>query len=157
GLPYIILTVSAVIALVISPVEEFLAGFEVGLPFPQAETGFNVTNKAEEPYSPFAPFTHPGTFLLIASIGGWATYRAKGYYEEWSKQKDTPGIWSGLLKNAVPSSIAIISFLVMSKIMGHSGQTEVLALGIVQVAPPPVFAFFSNWIGVLGAFMTSSN
>lgn len=157
GLPYIILTVTAVIGLVISPVEKALSSFEIGLPFPETQTGYNVQNKAEEPYSPFSPLTHPGTFLLISSIGGWAVYRVKGYYEEWSDRADSESIWAGLLKNAVPSSIAIIAFLVMSKLMDHSGQTEVLAVGIAQVAPTPVFAFLSNWIGILGAFMTSSN
>ncbi|MEX2573008.1 MAG: L-lactate permease, partial [Balneolaceae bacterium] len=62
-----------------------------------------------------------------------------------------------LTGNAVPASLAIVAFLVMSKLMDHSGQTEVLALGIAEVASAPVFAFASNWIGVLGAFMTSSN
>ena len=54
-------------------------------------------------------------------------------------------------------SLAIISFLVLAKILEYSGQTEILALGIAAIAPPLVFAFLSNFIGVLGAFMTSSN
>jgi lactate permease len=46
---------------------------------------------------------------------------------------------------------------VMSSVMDDSGQVQVLALGIEEVTPPIVFAFISTWIGVLGAFMTSSN
>lgn len=157
GIPYIILTVAAVLALVVSPIEEALNQVEVGLPFPAVETGYGLENEEEEPYSPFAPLTHPGTFLMIAAIGGWAVYRSQGYYEEWEKRKEIDDIWSGLTENAVPASVAIVSFLVMSKLMDHSGQTEVLALGIAEVASAPVFAFASNWIGVLGAFMTSSN
>lgn len=157
GLPYIILTVAAIIGLVIQPVEEALSQVEVGLPFPAVETGYGVSNQAEEPYSPFTPLTHPGTFLLIAALGGWIAYKAKGYYSRWSEEEESEGIWSGLVEDAVPASVSIVAFLVMSKLMDHSGQTEVLALGIAQIAPPPVFAFISNWIGVLGAFMTSSN
>ncbi|MEX2397884.1 MAG: L-lactate permease [Balneolales bacterium] len=157
GLPYLILTVAAFIALVIPPVEAALEQFEVGLPFPVAETGYGLENEAEEPYSPFTPLTHPGTFLLIAAIGGWAVYRSKGFYGKWTRREESEDIWSGLAGNAVPASIAIVAFLVMSKLMDHSGQTEVLALGIAEIAPPAVFAFASNWIGVLGAFMTSSN
>jgi lactate permease len=155
--PYAVLTVSTVLALIITPVEAALGRLQIGLPFPQVGTGYGVTRVAQEPYSPFAPLTHPGTFLLFASAVAWVLYRAKGYYQRWARRAETQGIWAGLIDAAVPSSVAIISFLVLSKVMDHSGQTGVLALGIAAVAPPYVFAFLSNWIGVLGAFMTSSN
>jgi lactate permease len=87
-------------------------------------------------------------------------YRARGYYAAWQEgegEAQEGNIWTSLVDDAVPASIAIIAFLVMSVVMGHSGQIEVLALGIAEVAPPVAFLFASNWIGVLGAFMTSSN
>jgi lactate permease len=156
--PYVVLTVTTVVALVIPPVEAVLEQFEIGFPFPAVATGYGVAEEAEQPYSPFAPLTHPGTFLLVSALVAWAVYRAKGFYAEWEeRQGETPGIWSGLAGDAVPASVAVVAFLVMSTVMGHSGQTEVLALGIAEVAPPAVFAFAANWIGVLGAFMTSSN
>ncbi|HHX64865.1 MAG TPA: L-lactate permease [Chloroflexi bacterium] len=157
-LPYIVLTLASILGLVISPIEEFLSQFEVGLPFPAATTGFNVQIEAEDPYSPFAPLTHPGTFLLISALAGWLVYRAKGYYQKWAERTEEKGsIGAALVEDAVPSSVAIVAFLAMSIIMDHSGQTTVLAAGIAAVAPPAVYAFFANWIGVLGAFMTSSN
>ncbi|WP_409077748.1 L-lactate permease [Roseovarius sp. SCSIO 43702] len=45
----------------------------------------------------------------------------------------------------------------MAQIMNHSGQNDVLALGIAAVAPAMAFAFLSGSIGALGAFMTSSS
>ena len=156
--PYLVLTVATVGGLVIGPVEAFLEQFEVGFPFPAVETELGVMQEVEEPYSPFAPFTHPGTFLLISALAAWLMYRSRGYYRRWAERKEeTTGIWQGLADDAVPASVAIVAFLVMSVLMDHSGQTQVLALGIAEVAPPLVFAFASNWIGVLGAFMTSSN
>jgi lactate permease len=156
--PYLVLTAATVFVLVIPPVEGFFEQFEVGLPFPAVETGYDVTNEAEEPYSPFSPLTHPGTFLLISAAAAGIVYKSQGYYKQWEKRQDeTEGIWQGLVSDAVPASVAVVAFLVMSTVMDHSGQTEVLALGIAEVAPPPVFAFAANWIGVLGAFMTSSN
>lgn len=156
--PYLVLTAATVLALVIGPVEQALAEFEIGLPFPAVETGYGVTTEVEEPYSPFAPLTHPGTFLLLSALAAGLVYRTQGYYKTWEeREEETEGIWSGLIDSAVPASVAVVAFLVMSTVMGHSGQTEVLALGIAEVAPPPAFAFASNWIGVLGAFMTSSN
>jgi lactate permease len=156
-LPYAVLTVATVIVLVVPQVEAALERFEVGLPFPAVETGYGVENEAEAPYSPFAPLTHPGTFLLLASLVTWLVYRSRGYYDQWSEREDTRPILGSVVEDAVPSSIAVIAFLVMSTLMDHSGQTEVLAMGLAEVAPPMVFAFASNWIGVLGAFMTSSN
>jgi lactate permease len=156
--PYVVLTVATVVGLVIGPVEAFLEQFEVGFPFPAVETALGASEEAEAPYSPFSPLTHPGTFLLISAAVAWAVYRSKGFYEEWGDRTgENPGIWSSLAEDAVPASVAVVAFLVMSTLMDHSGQTEVLALGIAEVAPPTVFAFASNWIGVLGAFMTSSN
>lgn len=157
-LPYIVLAVAAVIGTAIPQVEDFLGRFEVGVSFPGTSTGYGVTNEAEDPYSPFSPLTHPGTYLLLASLVGWLVYRAKGFYRKAEEEEGQQGsIWSGLASTAVTASIAVTAFLVMSKVMDNTGQTTVLALGISEVAPPIVYAFFSNWIGVLGAFMTSSN
>lgn len=159
-LPYAVLTIAALIGLVIPPVEEALAQFQVGFPFPAVETGYGIINEAEAPYSPFEPLTHPGTFLLIASLVGWLVYRARGYYRAERRaagDQERQGFWRALAEDAVPASVAVVAFLTMSRIMDHSGQTTVLAEGIAAVAPPVVYGFASNWIGVLGAFMTSSN
>ncbi|MEW6117459.1 MAG: L-lactate permease [Nitrospirota bacterium] len=154
-LPYVVLAVSIVIGSGIPQVESILGQFEIGLPFPETTTGYGLTTEAIRPYSPFSLFTHPGTYLLLASLIGWTVYRAKGYYRKAGREKE--GIWSGLIGNAIPASIAVTSFLVLSKTMDDSGQTNVLALGISAVSPPLVYAFFANWIGIVGAFITSSN
>lgn len=156
-MPYIILIVIAVGALAINPLEEALSTFSVGMAFPAVETAYGVTRDAEDPYSPFAPLTHPGTFLLITSAITWFVYRSRGFYEAWKTEDDDESLFTGLLNEAVPSSVPIIAFLVMAKLMDHSGQNEVLALGIAAVTPAYGFAFLSNAIGVIGAFMTSSS
>jgi len=66
-------------------------------------------------------------------------------------------VWHGLAIDAVPASVPVIAFLVMSRILDHSGQTLVLAYGIAFVAPPLVYAGIASVIGGLGAFMTSSS
>lgn len=156
-LPYIVLIAVALSTLAIPPLKEALGVFTVGMAFPEVSTAFGVTNAAADPYSPFAPLTHPGTFLLITSFVTWFVYRARGYYEAWHSDDDQGSLWAGLLDESVPASVPIIAFLVMAKLMDHSGQNEVLALGIALVAPTYAFAFLSNAIGVLGAFMTSSS
>lgn len=157
-LPYIVLTVVAIGTLIIGPLEAFLEQFEIGPPFPAVETGYGLETEGEDAYNPFAPLTHPGTFLFVSVFVGWLVYRAGGYYDDWQDRKDdVEGIWDGLAADAVPASLAIIAFLVMAQLMELSGQIEVLAFGLAGVLPPTVYAFASGWIGFTGAFMTSSN
>ncbi len=155
--PYILLTVTAILALTVRPVNDFLSQVQIGLPFPAAQTGYNLTRPAADPYSSFAPLTHPGTFVLLAALASLIVYRSRGFMNRSNSEGEKEGLWSNLVKDSVPSSIAISSFLVMSKIMDHSGQTTVLAQGLAAVATPTIFAFAANWIGILGAFMTSSS
>ncbi|WP_296751067.1 L-lactate permease [Thiobacillus sp.] len=154
--PYVILSVVAVAVLAIKPLNEALGAFRIGMPFPAVDTGYGVGNAAVSAYSPFAPLTHPGTFLLATAALTWLVFRAHGYYRQWSTGEG-PSILRGLVSDAVPASVPVIAFLAMARLMDHSGQNEVLALGIAAVAPAYVFAFVANGIGALGAFMTSSS
>lgn len=45
----------------------------------------------------------------------------------------------------------------MTMIMESTGQTNVMALGIAEVSTPTVYVALANVIGIIGAFMTSSN
>ena len=84
-------------------------------------------------------------------------YRARGYYAQYQEGGERPkGFWSDLAEDAVPSSVSVIAFLVMSK-PGSLGPDPPTGPSIREVAPPTVYAFAANWIGVLGAFMTSSS
>jgi lactate permease len=155
--PYAILALISIPLLTIPPLTRLISSVDWGLPFPEVTTGFGVTRPAADPYSPLRPFNHPGFFLLITTIITWAVFKSKGYFAEWARRAEVPSIWPELVKGAVPTSVAVTSFLIMSRVLDHSGQTEVLALGIQAATPALVFAFFSNGIGIFGAFMTSSN
>lgn len=155
--PYLALIVITLGGLLIPVIEQALGGFRTGLPFPEVSTGYGVTRQATEAYAPFAFFTHPGTFILIATVITWLVYRTRGYYETWTRIGKPEGIWKGVTDGALPASVAVISFLTMATVFDHSGQTRTLALGIAAVMPPLGYAFAANFIGILGAFMTSSN
>ncbi|MFP7674605.1 L-lactate permease [Marivita sp. S0852] len=160
-LPYVLLTVLTIGALVIEPINQALGVFSVGLPFPAVTTGYGILREAASPYSPFSPLTHPGTFLLITAFATWGIYRARGYYAAQARAEgeapEDRSITSALFADAVPASVPVIAFLAMAQMMNHSGQNDVLALGIASVAPAMAFAFASSSIGALGAFMTSSS
>ncbi|MBE0447882.1 MAG: L-lactate permease [Actinobacteria bacterium] len=152
-LPYYALVAVSLIGLLVPPINQFLGRLEIGFPFPQVTTGFGAVTPADPEYGEFAVFTHPGTFLLVATIIGYMVFRFRGFYEKGAERN----MLSGMTQNAIPASIAILGFLTLSQIMNHAGMITVLALGIAAVSPAIVYAFLSNFIGVLGAFMTSSN
>lgn len=158
-LPYMVLTVLALATSLIVPVREALASFSFGLPFPEITTGFGLATEATDAYSPLAPMSHPGFGVLIAGIITWAIFRSRGYFTTWERRSPLPqkGFFSGLAHAAVPASLPVVAVLVMAAIMSHSGQNEVLALGIAAVAPTYVYAFMANGIGILGAFTTASS
>ena len=156
-LPYIVLTVVTLSILLIPSLNSVLRLFQIGMPFPAVVTGFGVENNAVARYAPFAPLTHPGTMLLITTVIVWFVYKVRGYYQLSELRHGKEDFWRGLLVDAVPASVPVIAFLVMSRVLDHSGQTLVLAYGIAAVSPPLVYASIASVIGALGAFMTSSS
>lgn len=152
--PYGILALLAVVALLIPPVTELLAQVEVGLPFPATETGYGVEQEAVDAYAAFTPLTHPGTLLLISALAGYLLFRSRGLYDA----DETPlTIGRDAAAQALPATTAITALLIISKVMDHSGEITVLALGVAAVAPDLVYLAASNFIGILGALITSSN
>ena len=156
-LPYVILTVVTLSALLIPALNTALRHVRLGLPFPAVDTGFGVHNAATASYAPIALLTHPGMMLLVTAAIVWAVYSAGGYYRVWAKRRQPESIWSALLIDAVPASVPVIAFLVTSRILDHSGQSLTLAYGVAAVSPPLVYAGIASVIGALGAFMTSSS
>lgn len=158
-LPYIMLSFIAVSTSVIEPLRNALSAFAFGFPFPTVSTGYGLTIAGTEVYSPLRPFSHPGAGLLLTAFLTWLIFRSRSYFSKWAQiaQKRAPSMLTGLVSAAVPASVPIIAFLILASIMNHSGQNEVLALGISAVAPAYAFAFLSNGIGVVGAFTTSSS
>jgi len=152
--PYFILTALAILALLIAPVRDFLEQIQLGLPFPATATGYDVQREAVDSYASFAPLTHPGTLLLISALAGYVLYRTRGYYP---KDVSPGGILARAANSALPATTALVGLLLISKVMDHTGMITVLALGIAAVAPTVVFVAASNFIGILGAFITSSN
>ena len=155
-LPFGVLASIAFLTAVIDPLGAALNSIQAGLSFPAVETGFGVSNAAAAPYSPFTPLTHPGTLLLVSTLVAYGVYKQRGYFDSGPDSEST-SLTRSVLSTAIPASVAVISFLVMAKVMDHSGQTLVLAQGIAEVATPASYGFLSPLIGALGAFMTSSN
>ncbi len=68
-------------------------------------------------------------FLLAASLIGLAYYRKRG----WIKKGGIKRIFVNSISMTMPSGIAVIGLVIMSKLMDGTGQTIVLANGIAGV------------------------
>ncbi len=150
--PYYALTFITLLVLLIKPLNKFLNRWAISLTFPETQTAYGFINPEAIGYSPITPLTHAGLFLLLAAIIGYFYYQKNG----WLKADSGKGIWNRSLKKTIPPGLAILGFIIMSRIMGGTGQTFVLAQGIATTLGVS-YVVFSPLVGLLGAFMTSSN
>jgi len=152
--PYAILGVLAIVALIIQPVREVLEQVRVGIPFPATTTGYTIERAATGAYAAFTPLTHPGTLLLVSAAASYLLYRARGLFRS---ETSIGSVIGEAAEDALPATTAITALLVISKVMDHSGQITVLALGVTAVAGSLVYLASSILIGTLGSLITSSN
>ena len=151
-LPYYLLTGITVICLLIPPVNKLLSQWQIGFSFLETMTGYGFVTAAERCFSPLKPLTYAGTFLALSSVISFLYYRKKGYI----KTEDLREVWSRTVKKCIPSTIAILCFIIMSKFMSSSGQIYVLSQGIVTVMGK-YYVIAAPFFGMLGSFITSSN
>lgn len=150
--PYFILTALTIIVLVVKPINELLGQFSIGFSFPETATGYGYINEAETSFSPLVPFTHASMFLFLSSIIGLVYYGSHG----WIHKGGTKRVFAKSVAMTMPSGIAVIGLVIMSRIMGGTGQTDVLADGISRVLGK-AYAILSPVVGLIGTFMTASN
>ena len=149
--PSYVMTVIALCVLLIPPLKSFLSQWQISFSFPETVTGYGYVNAAVAAYSPITPLTHAGLFLLIAAAAGFVYYRRKGFLK-----RARLGIWRRTWRKAVPSGAAITCFIVLSRLMSGTGQTDVLAKGIAGVLGG-TYVLLVPMVGMLGSFITSSN
>ncbi len=150
--PYFLLSAITLIVLLVGPVNAFLGKFSIGLAFPETATGYGYVNEASANFSPLALFTHASMFLFISSVVGLIYYRAHG----WIREGGTKRVFVKSVSMTMPSGIAVIGLVIMSRIMGGTGQTVVLANGIANVLGK-AYVILAPFVGLLGTFMTGSN
>ena len=150
--PYFLLSALTLIVLLVKPVNAFLGQISFGLSFPETSTGYGYVNAASESFSPFTPFTHASMFLFISAVIGLFYYKKHGFIGEGGIKR----IFVKSVSMTMPSGIAVIGLVIMSKIMDGTGQTVVLANGIANVLGR-VYVIFAPFVGLLGTFMTGSN
>lgn len=151
-LPYTLLSVITLAVLMIGPLRELLSRVSIGFAFPETSTGYGFVNETVERFSPLTPFTHASMFLLVSSVIGLLYYRKQGYISVGGVRR----VFARSLIMAMPSSVAVVGLVIMSKVMSGTGQTAVLADGIAQTLGK-VYVVLAPFVGMLGSFMTGSN
>lgn len=151
-LPYYIMTIITMVVVLIPSINNFLGRWSVAPTFSETVTGYGVVNLKAVSYSPINPLTNAGTLLFISSLCAFIYYCKKKYISRNSGKV----IVIRTFKKTIPPSIAIMSLIMMSRVMGGTGQITVLALGTAKVVGP-YYSVVAPFIGVLGSFMTGSN
>lgn len=151
-LPYYALTLITLFVLLITPVKNFLGQLKIGFSFPETVTGYGYVNQGVTLFSPLSIFTHAGLFLILASSIGYVFYVFNG----WIKKGSASVILKRSFSKTGPSAVAVLGFILMSRMMGGTGQTVILAQGIAATFGV-YYAILAPVIGMLGSFMTSSN
>lgn len=151
-LPYYALTVISLAVLLIAPLKAFLGRFSTGFAFSEYTTGLGFVSEGAARYSPIAWFTHSGFFLLLSAALAGLYYFARGSLSRQGLDVALRQTW----KKALPASLSVVLLIGMSKVMGGSGQTDVLAKSVAALTGS-WYGLLSPLVGVLGAFMSSSN
>jgi len=151
-IPYLFLIVIAVVVLLNDSVKSYLGQWKLSLSFAGKTTMLGFSTHSYSTYAPLAPLIHSGAFLLLAAIIGYVCYKRRGYIQSGGIQR----ILKNSLNKTIPSGIAVIGLIAMSKVMDDTGQTTVLAQGVASVTGG-IYPILSPFIGLLGTFMTSSN
>ena len=133
--------------LLVKPLNTVLGQFKFGFAFPETSTGYGYVNKAVDCFSPLAPFTHASMFLFMSAIIGLVYYKNMAGSVRWYEE-----CFMKSVSMTMPSGIAVIRLIIMSKIMDGTGQTVVQTESLECAGKS--LHYFYHFVGLLGTFMT---
>lgn len=150
--PFGILVMLSVLILMVKPVYERLHRVSLFLSFPQTVTGRGFTNEAVGQYGTFYIFTHAGFILLLTVCITLLLYKRKNKIQKSSLNR----IGKATLKKIIPTSVSLLFLVMMAQILKGSGLMTIIAEGVAKVTGQN-YGMAAPFIGLLGAFVTSSN
>ncbi|MDR3211503.1 MAG: L-lactate permease [Planctomycetota bacterium] len=151
-LPYYALTVISLLVLLTPPLKNALGRFSTSFIFTEHTTKLGFVSPGSDNYSPLAWLIHSGFFLFLsAAVAGFYYYRQQAL----PSAKILPAL-RDTWRKALPASLSVLFLIGMSKVMGGTGQTDVLAQAAAALTGN-AYGALAPLIGVLGAFMSSSN
>lgn len=151
-LPFGVLAAASVAVFLIPPVNSLLGRVTLSLSTPESVTALGFVNPAQSAYGRLTPLTHAGAVLLIAVAASWLLYSRWGYLG----RRDLRPASAATVKKMLPASAGIFFLLICAQVLKGSGAMEEVARGVTRVFGP-VYGFAAPFLGILGAFVTSSN
>ena len=150
--PYLYLMATALPVLAIPASRAVARSLVVlGPDFPRTVTGTGWVNQAVENYTPLAVAAHPGSYLLLASLLGYVTYRRTGLLR--------PGDWHPVVvpwaRSLPKASAPVLLLAIVATLLTDAGMVQILAEGVAEVAGS-AYPVAAPMIGALGSFATGS-
>lgn len=135
AMPYLLVLLLILLSRLASPLADFLRGIELS---------WRIGDKYGGVVS---PLYHPGTMLLVGLLGSAALVGRR------------EGAWAASLRGAgarlPPVALALVSVLLLARIMVHSGMIDVLARSATDLLGAD-WAVAAPLAGALGSFITGS-
>jgi lactate permease len=150
-LPYYLLILLTVVSQ-IPALKEAASHLYLGVNYPGMETSLGYVVEPVNAYAKIRLLNHPAPLILTATLLTYLTFAGK----RWWRAGTGLTVLKTTVRQCIPTSVGIITMVMMALIMTNTGMTEVLAHGITRVTGA-AFPVFSPYIGVLGCFMTGSN
>jgi len=123
----------------------------LALDFPATTTGWGWATEAAPQYTPVAVLGHPGSYISLACLLGYLTYRWVGLWGA-TNGRAVLRKWARSLPRA---STSIVQLAVVATILIDTGMVAVLARGVTG-ATGEAFPLLSPVVGAMGSFMTGS-
>ena len=150
--PFILLAAVSVLVLLVKPVHDFLYQPVVQLSFPEVTTGRGFTVEATDTYGALHLLTHAGFVLLLTVLVTYGLYRGRKILKKGQLRYICRDTW----KKIVPTSLGILFLVMMAQVLKGSGLMEIIAQGVTAVSGR-FYGAAAPFVGLLGAFVTSSN
>lgn len=151
-LPYVLLLVTVLVVL-LPPASRTWVKTHLawGPSFPALHTGRGVATPAVESYQSIALLSHPGAFILTATVLAIVYWKLRG---SWPEQglRQILGPW---FRSAVKASWPVLLLATVATVMSDAGMVRAIAIGISEVtgaAYPPL----AGIVGAIGSFTTGS-
>jgi len=119
--------------------------------FTETETGLGWVNPAVSDYSTLELLAHPGTYITLAAIMGYLSFRLWGL---WHGPR-SKGVVRGWVRALPKSSYSIVLLACLATVLVDSGMVSVLARGSAELAGD-VYPAVGPVLGAVGSFMTGS-
>lgn len=150
--PFVLLALISVLIFIVPAVNRPLSQITLSVSMPETATAHGFVNPAQAQFGTLKILTHAGFVLLLSSVFTWVLYAAAGKVG----RKDFSPVMAATVRKMVPVSVGIIFLLITAQILRGSGAIEYIAQGVTRVFGS-LYGFAAPFVGILGAFVTSSN